>query len=284
MVKMNISLAIPSLVSPLHANALKAACDGLVGEFPGSEICGLLLAGSVATAQSTTTSDIDLFVAVEGDWSQRRREKISGSEIDVFIDGKRRLLEQMQPAGNPITVRAYASGCVLYDPNGFMVGAQARAKTTLQGRRRPPSEGDEFRQVQRMKDSLRAFRRAVAECNRFVGYYLYRLIEAGCEASYVLGNRWTTSSREMFADIESWNPEIHRWLVALCEESESMESKIALAEQFVSRILHLNTTAAARTRNAKTSYQRNQSRLEIDGKVVVIPTPGHSTPGQRKRL
>lgn len=265
-----LRLMLPEGLEPSWSRVLQIACEQLHSEL-GDSMVGLLIGGSLGRGQADPTSDIDLFVPINDGWFQRRRPHIEGREIDIFIDGKRRLHDHMAPAGNAVIIRSYAGGTIIYDPERFVSDLKRRAQATLAGPRRPPSDGEEFKHVQQLRDGLRTFLRALDGPDDLAAYHLSRLVMNGLGTFCVFGHRWHNSEKQMFNDIAASDPYMGALISKLISLQMRPGEKRDIAREFVARLLALNPKAALNPDGPRGSDQTSWERVTIGDKVVRIP-------------
>ena len=110
--------SLPQHLTASQHKALSTACEALQDEFKG-DLVSIVLSGSLANGTGRDNSDIDLFVAFEGAWTQRRRFERHGVEVDLFVTPRSETEQLLTSSRNEVLQRCYSTGWIIYDPKGF---------------------------------------------------------------------------------------------------------------------------------------------------------------------
>ena len=267
-VQSQIVLNFPGDIQREHKLAIEQAASLLQIEL-GAHLVGLLIAGSIVTTQADRFSDVDLFVAFEGDWCQRRRAMINGIEVDFFVECNEHLMEEIGTGRNEILIETYSKGSILYDPRGFVAKLQ---KAAQEGRRRFFAKiGDHyFVDAQRLLDSLKSFLRFVDRNQIDETFHMQRLLTDGFNAYYHFAHRWRPSAKYILADILANEPNLYSHALSLLVAAGV--EKARAANDFVDFIFSFEPTARAITAGPKVAF-RSQSKwsLKVGGATVHLP-------------
>lgn len=129
----------------------------MVREF-GEHCLGVMLCGSWARGTPSRTSDVDLLLVTAFNWSQRRYKRVSGRDLDIFVEARGRLLASLENKRDPIRATMVAEGKILVDPYGEILTLQSKAQRAIQLQRQVT-----FRDFREARDLQRKLAGTVSE-------------------------------------------------------------------------------------------------------------------------
>jgi predicted nucleotidyltransferase len=268
---LELALTWPDGIAASHRRAIEQVARDLSEEF-GPRLSGLLIAGSVAREEADAFSDVDLFVAFDGDWRQRRRRRVLGVDIDLFINCRDRL-EKAIGNGNEVLVNSFAEGWVLYDPDQFITELQVLASNRRRARQ-DVNKGEAFAHTQRLFDCLKVFRRLLERDHIDAALQLNYLITFGLTDYYFFSRRWRPSRKAILADLAVAAPEFHKIACDILDPALPIGEKAVVAEQFIDAILAFDPETRTRMEGPRSTFKPQGSQSVTIGEATIrLPAP-----------
>src|SRR5689334_10957583 len=103
----------------LYNQAIRKVTEQVHAEF-GTDLLGILFAGSVAYGIPYKRSDLDFFILIRQPWRQRRTRFVDGVEVELFINPVQRIRKYFVEEESSSTLIMFAQGRVLHDPTGIV--------------------------------------------------------------------------------------------------------------------------------------------------------------------
>ena len=181
----------------------------------------------MGTGEARADSDLDIFVALEGNWFQRRLYIIDGIAIDLFLDCAPHISEQLKPTGENVIIHNYATGWIAFDPRGLVRAWKQMARNTL-AKPTPAREGDAFFHSVRIYNTLSSLMKH-DECDEATrSFRLYQFLQACLQSLYSKHMRWKTTKNELH-ELRSFAPEESMLIETLLDPAIEFERKVKLA-------------------------------------------------------
>lgn len=219
-----------------HCAALQSTAAGLVAEF-GQELLGIIVGGSVGRGHARPDSDLDLFVLVAVPWSQRRRGRASGIEIDVFIDPAIKVRHLIRNVKNPVVIENYATGLIVWDRDAATAALARQANEVYGGRRNELPDTARFSLQERAKDLMLAVERAVDDsCEDSAKYLLSCLLVHCINAYYEVNRLWDPPAKRRIAQLRESDRQFSNAVEALLAESMPMQRRVSVARWMVTQL------------------------------------------------
>lgn len=129
----------PTLAEP-YRTALREAVSYIFSQF---EPAGIIVAGTIIRGNPAPASDLDFHILHHHPVRQRVQQFFNGVPAEIFVNPPERIAGYFVSEridGRPLTAHMFATGFVVYDPNGLVRDLQARAAEVLAAGPDPPAD------------------------------------------------------------------------------------------------------------------------------------------------
>jgi hypothetical protein len=123
-------LTLPDLPAP-YAVALEQ-CLGFI--FQRYEVLSVIASGTIVRGTPDPASDLDMFVLHRGEFRERLQRRFATVPCEIFVNPPSRVPQYFEDEiarRRPSTAHMFATGFVLYDPEGVAASLVDRAKAVL---------------------------------------------------------------------------------------------------------------------------------------------------------
>jgi hypothetical protein len=220
-------LWIPDLGDP-YAQALQ---DCLNLAFERYDVVSALVAGTIVRGTPDVRSDLDVHLLHRGSFRERRQELHRGVACEMFVNPPSRIeryFEEDRPDRRPMTAHMFATGVLVYDPDGIGATLQERARGELLN---PPAPDPKQLEMARysaatmLEDALDLAVRDRDGALLILGSAVWSL--AACRVGAEPG--WLPRPKDLFARLQTVDSEAAR-LVATANGSGSFEERMAAGQ------------------------------------------------------
>lgn len=215
---------------PARAEAGAAAAEAIAGAL-GREVTGLLLFGSRARGEATSTSDVDAVVFAEVDARGGLRGVSAGVDLDIEVLPAAGIAE-LAP-GDWIHL---VPGVTLHDPGGALAAFLARVEERRARGPAPmtPAELDRARMWTRRMCAR--IRRSIEAEPALAEIHGARLASELVEMYFQLRGRWTCSAQQALRYWTAHDPEVRQRWDALAEARDP-RTRLAALERLAAAII-----------------------------------------------
>jgi hypothetical protein len=126
----NPNLLLPGLESP-YQEALAQCAKAALEKF---DVVAVLASGTIIRGTPDARSDLDLHILHRGAFRQRRQEFHNGVPCEIFVNPPSRIqsyFDEEREDRRPMTAHMFATGTLIYDPEGVGAELQVKAKLSL---------------------------------------------------------------------------------------------------------------------------------------------------------
>lgn len=227
-------VSLPPFVLERHRVTIELLAADLEGEF-GPRLLGLLIGGSVGRGSAASTSDIDVFALVDVTWHQRRRRRIGGVQVDLFLDPPARAERLVARDAGAVLLDNYANGWIAYDPHGHVARICDTARDRHAHGRTRATPVESFAMRSRCDDLLAHQRDALAaEDELGFAYLAAALATYAVEAYYRVNGLWDPPPKGRMASLERADPAFCGALRGLLDGSAPGAERIQAATALLS--------------------------------------------------
>jgi predicted nucleotidyltransferase len=219
-----------------HRGTLRSVSGSLQEEF-GDDLLGIIVGGSVGRGNARQDSDLDMFVLVGVPWSQRRRSRISGIEVDMFVDPAVRVRNLIRNGKNPVIIENYATGRIVWDPDGATVSLARQAIEAYKRKRNEVPDGVRFSLQERAKDLVAAIERDVDASRGESAQYLLSCLLVHCVSCYYdVNGLWDPPPKRRIDDLRQRDPMFSDAVELLLSATAPMQRRVLTARWLATRL------------------------------------------------
>ena len=264
-------MSLPEELTAVQRQALIATCDALHDEFKGN-LVSIVLSGSLANGTARDNSDIDLFVAFEGAWTQRRRFERYGVEVDLFVTPRSETEQLLTSSRNDVLQRCYSTGWIIHDPKGFAMRMRPIAANALARPRPAIAESEAFMFIERLHDRVKEYSNAVASGAESAPFLLGILLQVGFDAYYAFKHYWIPAPKGILDELRLREPRLHAITSKLLSTQGTPDDKRLLAQRFAEFVLKQTTQREGDRISPKIFADTpDAATVRIGGRTVTLP-------------
>lgn len=221
---------------PEHEAVVAEVLTELRAEF-GVALTSVVLCGSLAHGNARRDSDVDLVVLTSEKWSEVRRLRRGGVDIDLFVHWSEHVRARALLGGLYPVLHMLARGVVLIDTDGVAQQLTTVARKILNG---PPPPAEPA-VLATMRLTILGYLRTVkgytdeqaAECALIAG----RLINYCIEFHNAVHRRWDPPHKHRLAEIARTEPALHREMVRALDGRLGIADRVRSGEAVVRAVL-----------------------------------------------
>lgn len=200
---------LPELSEP-YATALAHCVESI---FERYEVVAIVACGTIVRGAPDRRSDLDIHVLHRGTFRQRIQKLINGVPCEVFVNPPSRVqgyFDAERQSRRPVFAHMYATGFIVFDPEGVAADVVRRARETLAV---GPGEKDELMKAIAYYTSATMFEDAedllkgdLDTALLLMGQAVYGLVQCRLSA----GPGWTPRQKDFLRALEVVDPEAAR--------------------------------------------------------------------------
>ena len=199
-------ISLPPL-GRLHRAALEACVEAMFSQY---DVVAIIASGTIVRGDPDRRSDLDVFVLHRGAFCERLQRFFEGIPCEIFVNPADRIPQYFEDEARrrrPITAHMFATGEIIFDPEGVAARLAATAKEALSRTPPAPDAGSlpalRYGPATMFEDAEDLVERDPEAATLLLGNAVYELVK--CHLAAQPG--WIPRHKDFLAELRCIDPE-----------------------------------------------------------------------------